>query len=233
MQADLAEQISKILMETGLSPCSLKLEITEGVIMENAKSVKDVLQELKALGIRLGIDDFGMGYSSLSYLHRSLIDTVKIDRSFVDQMGSNLETAAIVRTIVTLAHHLGMDVIAEGLETMEQLTRLSALECEYGQGYLFSKPVDGKAAEALLSTRRRGISDVSGKKDIERGSSDLQLALCYEPVDRGPRFNDTRKQSQGQWLAFTAREGRDGTHTAAVHPEPQQASQANPKMGCA
>ena len=233
MQADLAEQISKILMETGLSPCSLKLEITESVIMENAKSVKDVLQELKALGIRLGIDDFGMGYSSLSYLHRSLIDTVKIDRSFVDQMGSNLETAAIVRTIITLAHHLGMDVIAEGLETMEQLTRLSALECEYGQGYLFSKPVDGKAAEALLSTRRRGISDASGEEDIERGSSDLQLALCYEPVDRGPRFNDTRKQPQGQWLAFTAREGREETHTASVHPEPQQASQANPKTGCA
>ena len=153
MQADLAEQIGKILMETGLSPRSLKLEITESVIMENTKLVKGVLQELKTLDICLGIDDFGTGYSSLSYLHRFPIDTLKIDRSFVGQMGSDRESAAIVRTIITLAHHLGMDVIAEGLETAEQLARLRALECEYGQGYLFCKPVDGKAAEALLRTK--------------------------------------------------------------------------------
>ena len=144
--------------------------------MENAKSVKVVFQELKNLGVCLGIDDFGMGYSSLSYLHRYLIDTLKIDRSFVDQMGSNHESAAIVGTIITLAHHLGMDVIAEGLETTEQLARLRALECEYGQGYLFSKPVDSKTAGALLRTTTRWsreVSEVNGTKEVERKSSEL------------------------------------------------------------
>lgn len=176
MQRDLTEQIRQILAETGLNPRSLKLEITESVIMENAKSVKAALQELKALDICLGIDDFGTGYSSLSYLHRFPIDSLKIDRSFVGQMGADLESAAIVRTIITLAHHLGLDVIAEGLETTEQLARLSALECEYGQGCLFSKPVDGMVAGALLRTTRGGsreVREVNGTEEVKRESSEL------------------------------------------------------------
>jgi EAL domain-containing protein (putative c-di-GMP-specific phosphodiesterase class I) len=98
------------------------------------------------------------------------IDTLKIDRSFVGQMGADLESAAIVRTIITLAHHLGMDVTAEGLETVEQMARLRTLECEYGQGYLFSKPVDGTEAEALLRTTRRGsreVREVNGTEEVE------------------------------------------------------------------
>ena len=99
----------------------------------------------------MGIDDFGTGYSSLSYLHRFPIDTLKIDRSFVSKMQAVGESAEMVQAIVTLAHNLGMDVIAEGVETAEQLAQLTALDCEYGQGYHFSKPLEGRTAEALLS----------------------------------------------------------------------------------
>jgi diguanylate cyclase (GGDEF)-like protein len=152
-QPDLVEQIEVILKETHLNPRCLKLEITESVVMENAESAIAMLQGLKALGLQLSIDDFGTGYSSLSYLHRFPVDTLKIDRSFVSQMSMSDENAEIVRTIKTLASNLGMDVVAEGVETLEQLKQLAALQCEYGQGYLFSKPVDAEAVTALLAKR--------------------------------------------------------------------------------
>ena len=152
-QPDLVEQIEMILEETHLNPRCLKLEITESVVMENAESAIAMLQGLKALGLQLSIDDFGTGYSSLSYLHRFPVDTLKIDRSFVSQMSMSNENAEIVRTIKTLATNLGMDVVAEGVETLEQLKQLAALECEYGQGYLFSKPVDAETATALIAKR--------------------------------------------------------------------------------
>jgi len=151
-QPDLIEQIDRILQVTNLKPGSLKLEITESVVMDHAESATALLQQLKARNIQLAMDDFGTGYSSLSYLHRFPVDTLKIDRSFVSLMdveGGNLE---IVRTITTLAHYLGMDLIAEGIETAAQMERLQALQCEYGQGYLFSKPVDSEAAGKLLET---------------------------------------------------------------------------------
>jgi EAL domain-containing protein (putative c-di-GMP-specific phosphodiesterase class I) len=107
------------------------------------------------LGVQLSIDDFGTGYSSLSYLHRFPIDTLKIDRSFVTRMIENTENAEIVRTIVVLAQNLGMDVVAEGVETPEQLMLLRELNCENGQGYLFSKPVDAKGAEKIISNAVR------------------------------------------------------------------------------
>jgi diguanylate cyclase (GGDEF)-like protein/PAS domain S-box-containing protein len=149
-ESDLAAQIDNVLQEIGLPPSCLKLEITESVIMENAKSTISTFSELKALGVQLSIDDFGTGYSSLSYLHRFPVDTLKVDRSFVSRMESNGENSAIVRTIIRLAHDLKMKVIAEGVETVEQLTQLRKLKCEYAQGYFFSKPVDSKAAEALI-----------------------------------------------------------------------------------
>ncbi len=151
MQPDLVEQTAQILRKANLDPRSVKLEITESVIMENTESVTAMLMQLRALNIQLGIDDFGTGYSSLSYLHRFPIDTLKIDRSFVSRMGVERENAAIVRTIVSLAHNLGMNVIAEGVETKEQLAQLRALGCEYAQGDFFSKPLDGEAATALIS----------------------------------------------------------------------------------
>ena len=151
IQPDLVEQVSQILQETNLNPRYLKLEITESVVMENAEVATTMLQQLKSLGIQLAIDDFGTGYSSLSYLHRFPIDTLKIDRSFINRIDVNGENLEIVRTIVTLAWNLGMDVIAEGVETAKQLAQLKALKCEYAQGYFFARPLDQEAASALVA----------------------------------------------------------------------------------
>jgi diguanylate cyclase (GGDEF)-like protein len=149
-QADLIDQVSAALRDSGLRAGSLKLEITESMVMENIDTAIGMLTQLRGLGVGLSIDDFGTGYSSLSYLHRFPIDTLKIDRSFVTQMTDNTENAEIVRTIVTLARSLNMDVIAEGVETREQLGQLSDLGCDYGQGYLFSRPVGATQALELL-----------------------------------------------------------------------------------
>lgn len=156
-QYDLAGQIRQILSETGLRPDNLKLEITESTIMENPETVTAVLLQLKSLKIQLDIDDFGTGYSSLSYLNRFPVNTLKIDRSFIERMGAAGENAEIVSTIVALAHNLGMDVIAEGVETATQQQQLKALGCEYGQGYFFSDPVDAHKMEALLAAASAGL----------------------------------------------------------------------------
>ncbi len=153
MQSDLIQRIGQILQETGLDARCLWLEITESVIMEHAESTVSLLSQLKGLGVQLDIDDFGTGYSSLGYLNRFPVDTLKVDRSFVSRMCVNEENAEIVRTILTLASNLGMDVIAEGVETAEQLEQLRALKCKYGQGYFFFKPVDSEAAEAMLAAQ--------------------------------------------------------------------------------
>jgi diguanylate cyclase (GGDEF)-like protein/PAS domain S-box-containing protein len=150
-QADLIHEVAYILSETRIDPHSLKLEITESMVMENIEAATEMLNELRALGVQLSIDDFGTGYSSLSYLHRFPIDTLKIDRSFVTQMSENNENAEIVRTIVMLAQNLGMDVVAEGVETNEQLALLRKLGCENGQGYFFSKPLDVAGAEKIIA----------------------------------------------------------------------------------
>ena len=157
LQPDLIETVGKILAETEIDPGSLKIEITESAIIENIESATEILKQLKELGIRVSLDDFGTGYSSLSYLHRFPIDTLKIDRSFVTRM--NLpKNSEIVRTIVTLAANLGMDVIAEGVETGEQIIQLTGMNCEYGQGYLFSKPMDGELVKQLIEeTYQKGL----------------------------------------------------------------------------
>lgn len=150
-QPDLVDRLKAILAATGLSAESLKLEITESVVMDDVESAIEVLKHMKALNVKLGIDDFGTGYSSLSYLSRFPTDTLKVDKSFVGlmELGEG-ENVAIVRTIVTLAHALGMDVIAEGVETAAQLARLRAIGCEYGQGYFFAKPLPSEDATALM-----------------------------------------------------------------------------------
>lgn len=149
-QQDLVEQIDRILTETGLERGLLKLELTESVVMDDVDASIEVLLRLKDLKLKLGIDDFGTGYSSLSYLHRFPIDTLKVDRSFVMEMESAGGTAELVKTIIALGHNLGMNVVAEGIETQSQSQRLQELGCEYGQGYLFAKPLPVEAAEALL-----------------------------------------------------------------------------------
>jgi EAL domain-containing protein (putative c-di-GMP-specific phosphodiesterase class I) len=148
-QPGLIDRIKEILAQSGIDPGSLKLEITESAIIDNTETAAAMLKQIKALGIKVSLDDFGTGYSSLSYLHRFPIDTLKIDRSFVTRM--NLpKNSEIVRTIVTLASNLGMDVIAEGVETGDQIVQLTGMNCEYVQGYLFSQPIDSESARRLL-----------------------------------------------------------------------------------
>ncbi|MBF2047499.1 MAG: EAL domain-containing protein [Elainella sp. C42_A2020_010] len=151
-QKDLVERISRTLQSRNLQGEHLKLEITESYLLENIASQTDTLNQLKELGIQLCIDDFGVGYSSLSRLHEFPIDILKIDRSFIQRVdisaGTNLET---IKMIITLAHSLGMDVVAEGVETPEQLAKLRELGCNFVQGYLFSHPVDSQAASRFLT----------------------------------------------------------------------------------
>jgi diguanylate cyclase (GGDEF)-like protein/PAS domain S-box-containing protein len=154
MNPDLIKHINAALVETGVDPHSLKLEITESMVMENVEAAIAMMGQLRSLGIELSIDDFGTGYSSLSYLHRFPISTLKIDRSFVSRMTSNNENAEIVRTIIMLARSLKMDVVAEGVETAEQLAQLKALDCEYGQGYYFSKPLSAEDMLGWFSQRQ-------------------------------------------------------------------------------
>ena len=151
-QPALIEQVRQLLSHPELEGgrINLKLEITESVIMENTEAAKAMLEQLKQMGVQLLIDDFGTGYSSLSYLHRFPIDTVKIDQSFISHMSTDSESAEIVRAIVSLAHNLGMNVIAEGIELSEQLQQLKSLGAEYGQGFLFAKPLDCAEVESLM-----------------------------------------------------------------------------------
>jgi PAS domain S-box-containing protein/diguanylate cyclase (GGDEF)-like protein len=149
-QPNLIEQIDQTLRETGLDGHYLKLEITESCLLENAEAAAILLWQLRDRNIQLSIDDFGTGYSSLSYLHRFPVNTLKIDRSFVSRMGAGGKNAEIVKVIVALAHNLGMSVTAEGIETAQQLAQLKALQCERGQGYFFSKPLDKGASEQLI-----------------------------------------------------------------------------------
>jgi diguanylate cyclase (GGDEF)-like protein/PAS domain S-box-containing protein len=148
-----ASQICQILEETELAPETLRLEITENVLAENTEAVAENLRQLQALGVQLCIDDFGTGYSSLSRLHQFPIDALKIDRSFIHQLENRGESWAIVKTILNLAENLGMTVIAEGIETVEQLVQLLALGCEMGQGYLFSQPLDASSITQLIQTK--------------------------------------------------------------------------------
>ncbi|HEV7860827.1 MAG TPA: diguanylate cyclase [Pyrinomonadaceae bacterium] len=149
-QHDLVEQIKHILRETNFDPRRLQLEITESVAMGNAEATTNMLAQLKTLGVHILIDDFGTGYSSLSYLHRFPVNTLKIDRSFISRLGLVGAHDEIAQTIVRLASNLGMEVVAEGVETESQLAHLRTLKCGYAQGYLFSRPIDGEAAESLL-----------------------------------------------------------------------------------
>jgi len=148
----LLSRVKKVLDETGIAAETLKLELTESALIPEIDAAAGVLSELRALHVGLKLDDFGTGYSSLSYLRNLHFDSLKIDRSFVSKLGSDEDTHAIVGTIVNLAHTLHMNVVAEGIETEQQLTELVELGCDSGQGYYFAKPLDTDAAEKLLET---------------------------------------------------------------------------------
>ncbi|MEH1906157.1 GGDEF/EAL domain-containing response regulator [Nostoc sp.] len=151
-QPNLVEQIDRIIYENQLNPAYLELEITETVIMENTDAIKIILQQLKQRKIKLIMDDFGTGYSSLSYLHNFPFDALKIDQSFVKRMQENKENMGLVPAMVGIANSMGMSVIAEGVETQEQLAQLRSLNCNFAQGYLFSKPIEQQLVLKLLAT---------------------------------------------------------------------------------
>lgn len=147
---DLVKRVQAILGNEGLGAFKLKLEITEGAMMDDADTTIETLRQLRSLGVELCIDDFGTGYSSLRYLQRFPVQTVKVDHSFITHLDTDIESTSIVRAIMLMAHTLGMDVVAEWVETPDQLVLLEAMGCEYGQGYLFSQPVDAEKAGQLL-----------------------------------------------------------------------------------
>jgi diguanylate cyclase (GGDEF)-like protein/PAS domain S-box-containing protein len=153
LQPNLLADIQSLLLELGLPPNSLKLELTESTVMGDPSAAIEMLEQIKAYGISLAIDDFGTGYSSLSYLHRFPLDTLKIDRSFISEMGDGQNNGGmeIARTILPMASNLHLEVVAEGVETSEQVAMLKQLHCKYGQGYYFSKPLSADEAGLLLA----------------------------------------------------------------------------------
>ena len=154
-QENMVDQIKTIVNETNIDPRCLKLEITESMVMENAEKAIAMLHQIRDIGVRLSMDDFGTGYSSLSYLHRFPIDTLKVDKSFVEMMEDGGENPEIVHTIIAMAHALKLNVIAEGIENIYQLNQLRILGCEYGQGYLFSRPMPVPEIEKIIDDKLR------------------------------------------------------------------------------
>ncbi|NJL46503.1 MAG: EAL domain-containing protein [Leptolyngbyaceae cyanobacterium SM2_5_2] len=152
-QPDLVHRIRAALQDTQVRGDCVRLEITESMVMGDVEAAIDLMLKLKSLDLTLAIDDFGTGYSSLSYLHRFPMDALKVDKSFVGRLEKSYEDRAIIHTILTLGQKLGLDVIAEGVETLEQVKLLRQEGCDYGQGYFFAKPLPAEAAQALLAQR--------------------------------------------------------------------------------
>lgn len=159
-QQHIVERIQQILDDTGFGANRLKIELTEGVLIDHSDSIIATLEQIKALGIKLLVDDFGTGYSSLSYLHRFPFDCLKIDRSFIENADQDFEKLEILQSVVRLAWNLGLDVVAEGVETPRHHAQLKALRCELGQGYLFSRPLSPAAVEAMMTEKTAPLSDL-------------------------------------------------------------------------
>jgi diguanylate cyclase (GGDEF)-like protein/PAS domain S-box-containing protein len=177
-QLDFAEEIRATLAAAGVAPERLRLEITESALMDDAAGAVETLRQLKSIGVSLAIDDFGTGYSSLSYLHRFPIDALKIDRSFVTRMSTDRESRGIVKTIITLGDELGLDVVAEGVETKEHRAALAGLSCEYGQGYYFSRPLEAARAAGLLREGARWGDDAGpASRPVDADESDAAYTM--------------------------------------------------------
>jgi EAL domain-containing protein (putative c-di-GMP-specific phosphodiesterase class I) len=153
--SDLVEEVEGLLLETGLAPEDLILEITESAVVGAEEHRIGILRRLKVLGVRFALDDFGTGYSSLYYLKRLPVNLLKIDRSFVDKIGQDAEDEVLVSGIVYVSSALGLSVVAEGVETPQQLARVKSLGCDLGQGRYFSKPLSSEEAGELLATYER------------------------------------------------------------------------------
>jgi diguanylate cyclase len=173
-QPGIVNTVVRILKETEIEPQFLELELTEGSIMKDPDEAIGKLHELKAMGVMISIDDFGTGYSSLNYLKRFPIDTLKIDKSFVSEITTDPDNAAIVNAIITLAHALKLNVIAEGVETQEQLEFLRKLKCDEVQGFLFSEALSVKEFTQLLAERRGlGVGKKYATNPLEDSSPEL------------------------------------------------------------
>ncbi len=180
---NLITELEEILRHSGLEAENLRLEITESTLMENTDTIAATLSQIQDLNVQVHMDDFGTGYSSLSYLHRFPINTLKIDRSFIGNLGLNKESWKIVQAIVNLAQNLGMEVIAEGIENLMQMRMLQDLGCEYGQGYYLSKALDPEAVEALMS--EQSPWDVAFTRDPAHA-----FAFPGEPMSRQLEFTE-------------------------------------------
>ena len=152
-RSNFVDRLRRALHDSGIDPKLVELEVTEGVIIEGAGEAREAIDQIAALGVGIAIDDFGTGYSGLAYLKRLPIDTVKIDQSFVRDLTVDPDDAAIVTAIVAMARSLGVEVVAEGVETEEQLAELKRLGCHRGQGYLLARPMNAAAVAKLLRSR--------------------------------------------------------------------------------
>jgi diguanylate cyclase (GGDEF)-like protein len=171
LDPDLANSIRQVLRSTSLEPCALELEITESSVMDRSEASLAVLQQLRALGVRVVLDDFGTGYSSLAYLRQLPLDTIKVDRSFVTDLDVQDPNVGIVRAVVSLAHGLGITVVAEGIETEEQARRLRDLGCDMGQGFAWAHPADPVRVGSFMT------------RQLERGRSDMAAPTATTPND--------------------------------------------------
>jgi diguanylate cyclase (GGDEF)-like protein/PAS domain S-box-containing protein len=183
----LVQDVERVLSETGLEPKCLKLEVTESSIMKDPETALGTLRRLKLMNIGLEIDDFGTGYSSLSYLQRLPFDTVKIDRSFIKELGAGAESSEIVRTIIELARSLEMEVVAEGVETQEQLQKVTTMGCDFVQGYYFAKPAGALRTQASLMAR----------DDLQRAFATLQGSAPDSGDPRGAERSETESPKDG------------------------------------
>jgi len=184
-QPDLAERVQRILLETGLPAANLSLELTESLLSENLDATRRLLRNLKALGLGLKLDDFGTGFSSLQYLCDFPFDCLKIDRSFIARLQSaRNEADEVILSIVDMGSRLNLDIVAEGIETPAHSRRLQELGCKNGQGYLFSRPVEASAAEALLQAQAFSVDAPAGEKGREMTSGSHHFHSMLHPVPR-------------------------------------------------
>ena len=171
----LVDEVQKALAESGMDGSALKLEITESAFIGDVDAAQATLGRAQSIGVAWSLDDFGTGYSSLGCLHRLQVDTVKVDRSFVSRVASEANAGEMVRAIVALAHNLGKDLVAEGVETAEQLAHIRALGCDAAQGFFFSRPVDGAAAGELIAEQPWLTG--RGRSPRDRSAEELQRAV--------------------------------------------------------
>jgi EAL domain-containing protein (putative c-di-GMP-specific phosphodiesterase class I)/ActR/RegA family two-component response regulator len=205
----LPDRVAAVLRDTGLRPSSLELDLTEAIVMEDAANFVARLAALKTLGIRLSLDDFGTGYSNLSYLKRFPLDYLKVDRSFVQDVTTSPDDAAIVRAIISLGHSLGLAIVAEGVETDAQVEWLRRERCEQIQGYVFSRPLPAAQFEALLRSRK-------GLEARDAGAQDAKTLLIVDD-DAGVVASVVRVLRRDGYRILTAATAKEGLDLLALN----------------